>query len=310
MPPGNVGTFPTGKSFWQFQLHYGGPGYEHFGTVAGMGNSFTELTGWQPGDPAAWRDSIRYALNRAKTGGWGPWYGAAAVGITGFTGIDRTAPWDANAERWDYEDREPAVPTPRVTYDTASPAIRQNDPWSCAPTAARWAMRALGRQPTERWFEDTMLAEGVVTRELGLMDATGAGLAAFVQRHYGEYGYAANHEPNISWDWIVAEGEHRYPVLIGGRGWNHWAAVRDYDAATGTLRLMNPAPGWMGVGDTMTRAQFDALGPFSAVRIWHPDLLTAAPPAVPEPEPPPLSRAAVLVAEIEARLAELKTLVA
>jgi hypothetical protein len=65
------GTFSTGSSWWPFQLHYGGPGYEQFGTVAGMGNGFTKLTGWQPGDERAWRDSIRYALNRAKASGWG-----------------------------------------------------------------------------------------------------------------------------------------------------------------------------------------------------------------------------------------------
>jgi hypothetical protein len=64
------GTFATGSSWWPFQLHYGGPGYEQYGTVAGMGAGFTELTGWQPGDPRAWRDSVRYALNRAKAGGW------------------------------------------------------------------------------------------------------------------------------------------------------------------------------------------------------------------------------------------------
>ena len=43
------GKFATGWSWYAFQLHYGGPGYEHLGTVAGMGTGFTKLTGWQPG---------------------------------------------------------------------------------------------------------------------------------------------------------------------------------------------------------------------------------------------------------------------
>ena len=63
----------SGKSWWAAQLHYGGEGYESFGRTAGMGNSFTAKTGWQPGDPRAWRDALRYALDAVKAGGWGPW---------------------------------------------------------------------------------------------------------------------------------------------------------------------------------------------------------------------------------------------
>src|SRR5262245_568970 len=87
--PGLVGKFPTGWSWWQYQLHYGGPGYEQYGTVAGMGPGFTNLTGWAAGDDRAWRDAARYALNRAKNGGWTSWYGAAAVGIGKWDGINR-----------------------------------------------------------------------------------------------------------------------------------------------------------------------------------------------------------------------------
>jgi|SRR5580765_1397409 len=81
------GTFATGSSWWPYQLHYGGKGYEQFGNTAGMGNSFTAETGFQPGDPAAWRASVDYALDRAQKSGWGDWYGARAQGITGKMGI-------------------------------------------------------------------------------------------------------------------------------------------------------------------------------------------------------------------------------
>lgn len=107
--PAVRGTFPTGSSWWAFQLHYGGPGYEHLGNVAGMGNDFTRVTGWQPGDPDAWRDAMRWALDRARRGGWGPWFGAAARGIFGFHGIDTTVPWGGTPDNeWDYLD--PNVP--------------------------------------------------------------------------------------------------------------------------------------------------------------------------------------------------------
>jgi tape measure domain-containing protein len=87
--PARMGAFDTGRSFWPFQLHYGGAGtpYAAWGTVAGMGNEFTQLTGWGPGDPNAWKASTDFALQRAAQVGWGPWYGAASVGITGFQGI-------------------------------------------------------------------------------------------------------------------------------------------------------------------------------------------------------------------------------
>lgn len=92
--PTRTGSFATGKSFWPFQLHYGGAGtpYEKYGTVAGMGNTFTQKTGWQPGDPEAWQAATDYALDAAKRQGWGAWYGARTQGITGFQGITRGAP--------------------------------------------------------------------------------------------------------------------------------------------------------------------------------------------------------------------------
>lgn len=300
------GTFATGKSFWQFQLHYGGEGYEQYGTVAGMGTGFTVLTGWQPGDPKAWRDSVRYALNRAKLGGWSPWYGAAHVGISQWDGINRDYPWNAASERWDYED---GVTPMAVVYDPNVPPIAQDDGWSCAPTSLRWALTALGRSPGPTYVEDLMLRDGVVTKEHGLMDATGAGLAAWIgktgQEYYGSDGFYGNHEPAISWDWIVHEGgqpdgsRHQYPVLIGGRAWGHWSAVRDFDPARGVLLLANPGDGWMGVGQTMSLEQFAALGPFSAVRVLHPELFeqpVPAPPAPPVDTRIPRARAKILEA--------------
>jgi murein DD-endopeptidase MepM/ murein hydrolase activator NlpD len=88
--PNKTGVFKTGQSFWPYQLHYGGPGYETFGNVAGMGNSFTAQTGYQPGDPTAWKAATDYALDAAAKNGWGAWYGARNVGVTGYQGINRS----------------------------------------------------------------------------------------------------------------------------------------------------------------------------------------------------------------------------
>lgn len=277
----------SGKSWWPFQLHYGGAGtpYAEWGTSAGMGNAFTTLTGWQPGDPRAWKDSVRYALNRVKRGGWGPWYGAKYIGITGFDGVDRDAPWDANAERWDYENG--VQPMPKVTYNRQEPAHPQDESWDCSQDSLEWALYALGRAPADGWLEETMIAEGVVSRTQGLLDSSGAGLADFVRRQYGEFGFDSNNAPAISWEWAVHEGEsqpdgsgHGYPVLLGGRRFGaegHWVGLRDYDPSRRVLLLANPANGYDGIQQTLNESQFTARGPWSAVRIWHPDLFATVP---------------------------------
>ena len=81
--------FPTGSSWWPFQLHYGGQGYEQYGTQAGMGNDFTALTGYQPGDPAAWQASVDYALDQAPQVGWGRWYGSKNAKVGEWQGLPR-----------------------------------------------------------------------------------------------------------------------------------------------------------------------------------------------------------------------------
>lgn len=194
---------------------------------------------------------------------------------------------------------------PNVTYDANTPAIAQDDPWSCAPTSLRWALTALGRNPGPAYIENLMLRDGVVTREHGLMDATGAGLAAWIGKtgpeYYGSDGFYGNHEPSVTFDWAAFEGghpdgsNHAYPVLLGGRAWGHWCGLRGFDPVRKVLLLANPSPGWMGVQHTMDRPTFDALGTFSAVRVLHPDLLEAPPPPPPPPADTRLARARVLM---------------
>lgn len=311
--PARLGDFSgapwySGKSWYALQLHWGGRGtsWEHFGHTAGMGNTFTQVTGWQPGDPAAWRDAARYGLNRARTGGWSPWYGAASVGITSFMGIDRQYPFDPKVERWDFESGQGA-PIPAVVYTPSEPPHAQEHDWDCSQESAEWALWSVGRRPSDDWMEQTMIAEGVVSPSQGLLDASGAGLAAFLTRHYGEYGYAAHHVNPVTFDQL-AEQSGRYPMIIGGRAWYHWSGLSAYDAGRDLLLLANPSAGWRGVGQTMSRLQFTSLGSFSAVHLTHPDLTTPVvdptpiPPPVPVPPPPE-----ALVAEIARLQAELAT---
>lgn len=182
--------------------------------------------------------------------------------------------------------------TVTVTYNRAEPAIAQNDAWSCAPTSTRWALTAVGRHPAESWMEAQMIADGIVSTTDGLLDASGKQLAAWITKQYGEFGYSASNEPRgISWEALAAEfmaPSNPYPGLIGGSAWNHWSGLRSYDPQRDVLVLANPADGWQGVSQTMSRQQFGQLGPFSLVRVIHPDLIGAAPapPAPPAPSLP------------------------
>lgn len=65
------------QSYGPFQLYMGG----------GLGNEFQQATGLHPSDPGAWQKGIDFALDKAKEGGWGPWYGAAKAGIGDRDGI-------------------------------------------------------------------------------------------------------------------------------------------------------------------------------------------------------------------------------
>ncbi len=96
--PMRVGIFETGRSFWPFQLHYGGGKWSSWGNQAGLGNSFTDQTGLQPGVAANWDESNTYALDYAKKHGWGAWYGRGPAGIGEWEGIQRMAAGGVIAE--------------------------------------------------------------------------------------------------------------------------------------------------------------------------------------------------------------------
>jgi hypothetical protein len=109
-----------------------------------------------------------------------------------------------------------------------------------------------------------------ISPTLGLLDASGAGLVEYC----AELGVDADNNPDAHWSDVIAAAGFQ-PMLIGGRSWYHWTAVRMGSIAANhpdidILALMNPADGYMGVSQTLVPAQFQQLGPFSAVwfRAW------------------------------------------
>lgn len=79
-----------GSSFGPFQLHYAGMNASM--PHAGLGDEFTKATGLDARDPSTWRQQVDFSLDQARRGGWGPWMGAKAEGITGMMGIGKMPP--------------------------------------------------------------------------------------------------------------------------------------------------------------------------------------------------------------------------
>lgn len=177
-------------------------------------------------------------------------------------------------------------------YNADEPAHPQENDWDCSVESTEWGLYSWGRAPADDWLEESMIAAGVVDPSVGLCDASGGPLAAWINTEYGEYGYVASNVNPVSFDALAAEAATlSHPIMAGGRAWGHWSGVRGYDAASDLLLLANPANGWMGVYQTMGRGQFASLGSFSMVRLTHPVAEgLIEPPDVdpPDPDPPPL----------------------
>lgn len=140
----------------------------------------------------------------------------------------------------------------------------QDYPWDCSACSTAWAMRTIGLQVSE---QDVIAGLGPnrISPTYGLLDASGAGLVSYL----GEMGIQAENNPSASWSEVLAAAGFQ-PMVIGGRAWCHWVAVRMGTLAINRpdldlLALMNPAPGYKGVEQTLDPLDFSELGPFSAV---------------------------------------------
>lgn len=144
------------------------------------------------------------------------------------------------------------------------PADLQDYPWDCSACCTAWAMRTIGYNVSE---QDVIVGLGPtrISASLGLLDASGAGLVSFL----AEQGIQAQNNAEATWGEVLAAAGYQ-PMVIGGRNWGHWVAVRMgswviSEDLPEELALMNPAPGYRGVEQVLEYEDFEALGPFSAV---------------------------------------------
>lgn len=140
----------------------------------------------------------------------------------------------------------------------------QDYAWDCAACSTAWAMRTVGYEVSE---QDVIsgLGPSRISPSHGLLDASGAGLVSYL----AEQGIGAENNPDASWNEVMGAAGFQ-PMVIGGRAWYHWVAVRmgseaAESANTDALALMNPSPGYMNVYQMLYPDDFSRLGPFSAV---------------------------------------------
>jgi hypothetical protein len=151
----------------------------------------------------------------------------------------------------------------RLVYDPTVPIAVQNEAWSCSIYAGDWVLRSLGLPSDDETLEDEMLQRGIVTKEHGLMDARGYGLAAVVRDHLPPETQVDVYE-TLTWDQLF-DLAGSGPMAIGGRAWNHWVAVRG--VSKNTIALANSAPGYKSVFQNLRALDFKRLGPFSGVHV-------------------------------------------
>lgn len=158
---------------------------------------------------------------------------------------------------------EPAQEAPLMVFNPNTAPERQQQPWACSIRTATWMLRSLGVDIDAGRLQ-AVLVPDYVTPELGLLQGDGSGLAAVLADQSGcTTGHAW-----VSWDWLQAHAG-TMPIGIGSPSLYHWLAVRDVNP-DGTLALANPAPGYRGLYDTMTEAQFDQWAPWAGVWIEVP----------------------------------------
>jgi hypothetical protein len=144
------------------------------------------------------------------------------------------------------------------------PVELQDVAWDCAAASTAWALQACGH-PYSEYEVAAGLGPGRISPAYGLLDASGAGIVAWL----AEIGIGAENDSAVSWTELIDAAGYQ-PMIAGGRGWYHWTGVRISNVVFGAsgetlLALANPSPGWKGIDHVLDLEDFADLGPWSAV---------------------------------------------
>lgn len=228
-----------------------------------------------------WEPAPHPLMNCADLARAGEWRGVRVAVNGGETGLGRFMAI-VNA----LSDGGAPMPLP---FNPDAPCDIQPTDWGCALESVQWLLRSIGRNPDagdprgDPWMR-SQLVPAIIGTDVGLRDATGTQLAAWITREYGsEMGFTAQASPVEFGDVVAGAGVN--PMMIGGRAWGaggHWAGVRRADE-NGWLELANPSPGYTGVGTHLSPEEWAARGPWSCIWI---DRMSTLPPPPPPPPPP------------------------
>lgn len=91
-----------GEGIWQSNYVANGRRETSYGPYqllrgGGLGDKFERTTGMSVSDPRGVYKQVDFALDEASKGGWGPWYGAAKVGVGKWDGLRGSSPMGIQA---------------------------------------------------------------------------------------------------------------------------------------------------------------------------------------------------------------------
>ena len=152
----------------------------------------------------------------------------------------------------------PTPPSWLASYNPHTEQPPQYYDWTCSACSLDWVLRATVAPDHTR---DQAVAEigyaHNINETYGLMNGTGAEL----RRVLSDYGIPSQ-QAWLSFDYVYALAGYT-PGMMSGGSWYHWVGIRGRQGAD--IWIANSAPGYMGVWDILSRADFNRLGPFSVV---------------------------------------------
>lgn len=160
-----------------------------------------------------------------------------------------------------HSDIPPEPPYYLSLYEPEEEMPAQAASWTCAACSLAWLERALGlNEDGSEWLAvDEIGNPEHINATYGLMDGSGSQLQHVLLDTYGQ----GTNQGWLDFDTAYAIFSQT-PGMMSGGAWYHWVGVRGVDGS-GNLWVANSAPGYKSVWDTLTRADFNRLGPFSCV---------------------------------------------
>ena len=151
---------------------------------------------------------------------------------------------------------------PKYAWNPHEPQIGQLSDWSCSACSTEYVERAAGASRGSDVYANREAVvnaigySGNINEVYGLMDGSGAQLQRVLREHAG----IETHQGWLDFDTAYAIFSQTFGLGSGG-AYYHWIACRGVQGSD--LWIANSAIGYRGVYETLSRQQFNELGPWS-----------------------------------------------